>query len=156
MRERTKEGYIQGMEEEHPFVFSLAARRLFTPFTRGRSISRFNPYNHTKTNYKMPMSINVASEISSSFSTRFRISGWFHGTRLVPPRKPPRLLMDVLDMFRGRRVERLHLHTEGRTQSTRIVLHRARQCHIRGNNGRSALTSPTFLVTPFCSLNVLA
>ena len=62
----------------------------------------------------MPMSINVASEVSSSFSTRFRISGLFHGTRLIPSRKPPGLLVDVLDMFRGRRVELLHLQTKGR------------------------------------------
>jgi len=113
MRGRTKEDYIQDREEEHPFVLSLAARRLFTPFTRGRSISRFNPYNHTKTNYKMPMSINVASEVSSSFGARFRISRWLHDTRLIPPRKPRRLLVDVLDTFRGRGVKCLHLLTEG-------------------------------------------
>ena len=64
--------------------------------------------------------------------------------------------MDVADVLRGRRVEYLHLGTEWRAQRTLIVLRHDRQHRMGANNGRSALTPPTVLVTPFCSLNDLA
>lgn len=95
--------------------------------------------------------------VSSSFGARLPISRWFHDdVRLIQPRKPPRLLMDVTDVLRGRRVEFMHLCSERRVQRTRVVLRHGGQYRTGTNNGGSALTSPNVFVTPFCSLNDLA
>ena len=85
---------------------------------------------------------NPTSPVSSRFAARLRFSGHrLRSIRLIPPRKPLCLLVDVVDTFRGRRVECLHLRTEGRVQCARVVLCHDRQHHMGTNNGRSPYVS---------------